>query len=177
MVILKSQFKIECFYIILYWRLFQTKNTIMQIFVLQILRVFNNLLKNSSLSSSINTVQLGVCNSRIYFSGWVLGVDSGFAPALDFYLLNTISNAWSSLYDPLHFIVLCYHPLLVPVTEMSTHYWCRYLMLDPYLIIEVANHIYRTQTKGLYIPSKVSVYSVNTSTVFNGVYTKQGNVD
>ena len=40
----KSQFTIGFFHIILCWRLIQTKNMIMQIFTLQILRVFNNLL-------------------------------------------------------------------------------------------------------------------------------------
>ena len=43
--------------------------------------------------------------------------------------------------------------------------------------VDVANHTYRTQTKGFYITCKVSVYPVYTSTVFNGVYTKQGKVD
>ena len=39
----------------------------------------------------------------------------------------------------------------------------------------VANHANRTQTKGLCIPSKLSmIYTVYISTVFDGVYTKQG---
>ena len=44
-------------------------------------------------------------------------------------------------------------------------------------LVEVANHTYQTRNRGLYIPRKVSGYSVYTSTVFNGVYTKQVNVD
>ena len=46
-------------------------------------------------------------------------------------------------------------------------------MLDPLRLVDVANHTDRTRTKGLYIPRKVYGYSVYTSTVFNGVYTKK----
>ena len=44
-------------------------------------------------------------------------------------------------------------------------------------LVGVANHTDQTRTKGFYIPCKVSGYSVYTSTVFNGFYTKQGKVD
>ena len=84
---------------------------------------------NNSFYSCVNTVQLGVRTSRIFISGWILGGDSGLASALDFCLVNTISNAWYPLYDPLHAIALCYCPWLVPVSETSSHDWCRYLML------------------------------------------------
>ena len=94
-----------------------------------------------------------------------------------FCLVNTISNVWSSLYDPLCAIVLCYHPSLVPVSETSSRYLCCYIMLDPLRLVDVANHTNLTWTKGLYIPRKLSRYSVYTSTVFNGVYSKQGKVD
>ena len=50
-------------------------------------------------------------------------------------------------------------------------------MLDPLRLVDVENHTDQTQTKGLYIPRKVSVYSVYTSTVFSSAYTKQGKVD
>ena len=50
-------------------------------------------------------------------------------------------------------------------------------MLYPLRLINVANHTDRTRTKGLYIPSKVSGYSVYNSTVFNDVYTKQDKLD
>ena len=50
-------------------------------------------------------------------------------------------------------------------------------MLDPLRLFDVTNHTDQNRTKGLYIPRKVSEYSVYTSTVFNGVYTKQGKVD
>ena len=50
-------------------------------------------------------------------------------------------------------------------------------MLDPLRLVNIENHKGQTRTKGLYIPCKFSVYSVYTSTVFNGVYTKQGKVD
>ena len=50
-------------------------------------------------------------------------------------------------------------------------------MLDQLRLINVTNHTDQTQTKGLYIPRKVSGYSVYTSTVLNGVYTEQGKVD
>ena len=50
-------------------------------------------------------------------------------------------------------------------------------MLDPLRIVGVVNHTDQTRTKGLYIPRKISWYPVYTSTVFNGVYTKQGKVD
>ena len=44
-------------------------------------------------------------------------------------------------------------------------------------LVNVANYTDKTWTKGLYIPRKVSGYSVYTSTFWNGVYTKQGKVD
>ena len=44
-------------------------------------------------------------------------------------------------------------------------------------LVDVANHTDQTRTKRLYIPRKVSGYSVHTSTVFNGAYTEQGKVD
>ena len=44
-------------------------------------------------------------------------------------------------------------------------------------LVDVTNHTDWNQTKGLYIPRNVSRYSVYNSTVFNGVYTKQGKVD
>ena len=50
-------------------------------------------------------------------------------------------------------------------------------MLDPLRLVDDANHTDQTQNKGLYIPRKVSGYSVYTSTVFNVVYTKQCEVD
>ena len=40
-------------------------------------------------------------------------------------------------------------------------------------LIDVANHTYRNQTKGLYITRKVSGYSVYTSTIFSGSYKEQ----
>ena len=95
---------------------------------------------NNSFCSCVKTVRLGVHTSRIFVSGWFIRQDYGFATALDFYLLNTISNAWSSLYDPLHAIFLCYCPWLVPVSEMSSNYRCFRLMLDPLCLINVANH-------------------------------------
>ena len=49
-------------------------------------------------------------------------------------------------------------------------------MLDPLRRVDVGNYIDQTQTKGIYVPRKVSEYSVYTSTVFNSVYTKQGKV-
>ena len=52
-----------------------------------------------------------------------------------------------------------------------------YLMLDPLCLVNVANHTYQNRTKGLYIPCKVSGYSVYTSTVFNVVYNEHGKVD
>ena len=60
---------------------------------------------------------------------------------------------------------------------MSSCYRCHYLILDPLRLIDVTNHTDQTQTKGLYITRKVYGYSVYTSTVFKGVYTKQGKVD
>ena len=39
------------------------------------------------------------------------------------------------------------------------------------------NHAYWAQTKGLYIPLEVSLYSVYNPAVFNGVYTEQGKID
>ena len=101
-VISKSQFTIGFFQIILCWRLIQKNNMIMQIFTLQILRVLNNLLKNNSLCSCVKTFQLGVRTSRIFISVWVIGGDSGFASDLSFFLVNTISNAWYSLYISNH---------------------------------------------------------------------------
>ena len=172
----KSQFTMGSFYIILCWRLIQTKNRIMQIFTLQILRLLNNLLRNNLYCSCVKTVRLGLRTSRIFVSSWVLGGDSVFAPAISFFLVNTISNSWSSLYDPLRAILLCDRTWLFPVSEMSSHYRCRYLMLDPLRLIDVANHTDLNWIKGLHIPRKVSVYSVYTSTVFNGVYTKQSKV-
>ena len=50
-------------------------------------------------------------------------------------------------------------------------------MMDPLRLVDIVNHADQTRTKGFYIPRKVSGYSVYTSTVFNGVYTKQGKVD
>ena len=49
--------------------------------------------------------------------------------------------------------------------------------MDPLLLVDVANQTDQTRTKGFYIPRKVSEYSVYNSTVFNGVYIKQGKVD
>ena len=132
---------------------------------------------NYSFCSCVMTVWLGVRTSRIFIFGWFLGGDSVFSSAIYFCLLNTISNLWSSLYDLLRAIVLYYCPWLVPVSETSSHYRCCYLMLDPLRLVNVANHIDLTQTKGFYNPCKFSGYPVSTSTVFNGVYTKQGKVD
>ena len=42
---------------------------------------------------------------------------------------------------------------------------------------DIANHTDQNRTKELYITRKVSLYSVYTSTVFNGVYTEEGKVD
>ena len=98
-------------------------------------------------------------------------------PLLIFFMVNNISNARSSLYDPLHAIVMCYRPWLVPVYDIYSHYWWYYLMLDPLRLVNFANHTDQTWTKGLYIPIKVSGFSVYTSTVFNSVYTKQGKAD
>ena len=120
---------------------------------------------------------MGVHTSRMFISGWFLGRYSGFASALDFCLVNNISNAWSSLYDTLRAAILWYHTWLVPVSEISSHYRCCYLILNPLRIVDVANHTYQTQNKGLYIPHKFYGYSVYTLTVFNGVYNKQGKVD
>ena len=50
-------------------------------------------------------------------------------------------------------------------------------MLDLLLLVDVTNQTDQTQTKRLYIPCKLSKYSVHNSTVFDGVYTKQGKVD
>ena len=66
---------------------------------------------------------------------------------------------------------------IVPDLFLSYHYRCRYLILDPLRLIDVANQTYQTRTKGLYISRNVSVYSVYTSNIFNGVYTEQGKVD
>ena len=44
-------------------------------------------------------------------------------------------------------------------------------------LVDVTNYIDKILTKGLYIACKVSGYSVYTSTVFSGVYTKQDKVD
>ena len=63
---------------------------------------------------------------------------------------------------------------LVKIYENSTVYW--YGVPKRGRFVDVANHIDLTQTKGLYIPSKVSGYSVYTSNFFNGVYTEQGKV-
>ena len=102
----------------------------MQIFTLLFMRVLKTCWTDNSFFSCVNTSRLGVSNSRIFISGWVLWGDSRFAPDLNFCLVNTISNVWSSLYYPLRFIVLCYRPWLVLVSEMSSHYQCCYLMLD-----------------------------------------------
>ena len=59
--------------------------------------------------------------------------------------------------------------------ENFTVYW--YVVSKRGRLVNVANHTYLTRTKGLYIPRKVSGYSVYTSTVYNGVYTEQGKVD
>ena len=59
--------------------------------------------------------------------------------------------------------------------EKSTVYW--YAVPKRGCLVNVANHTDQTRTKGLYIPSNVSEYSVYTSTVFNGVYTEQFEVD
>ena len=57
------------------------------------------------------------CVLHVYlFLAGFFGVDSIFAPALAFCLVNTISNAWSSLYHPFRVIVLLYCPWLVPVS-------------------------------------------------------------
>ena len=61
------------------------------------------------------------------------------------------------------------------IYEKSTVYW--YVVSKSGHLVDVANHTYRTQTKGFYIPRKIPGYSVYTSTVFNSVYTKQGKVD
>ena len=145
----------------------------MQIITLLFLIILKNLLTNNPFWSCVNTVQLGVCTSCIFVSGWVLGGDSWFSPALSFFLVNTISNAWSSLYDPLRAIFLWYCPWLVPVSEMSSHYRCCYLMLDMLRLVDVSNHTDQTRTRVFYIPRKVSGYSIYTSNVFNGVYTEQ----
>ena len=50
-------------------------------------------------------------------------------------------------------------------------------MLDLLRLVDVAYHTDIIQTKVLYIPRKVSGYSVYTSTILNGIYTKQGKVD
>ena len=94
-----------------------------------------------------------------------------------FFLVNTISNSSSLIYDPLRAIVLSYISWLVHVSEISSHYRCHYIMLDMLRLVNVTNHIYWTRTKGLYIPCKLFVYSVYNSTVYNGVYTKQLKVD
>ena len=132
---------------------------------------------NNSYCYCVKTSQLGVRTSCIVVSGWVLGGNSGFVSALDFCMFNTIYYTWSSLYDPLRDIILWYRPWFVPVPQMSSHYWCCYLMLDLLHFVDVANHTYQTHTKGLYIPCKLFGYSVYTSTVFNIVYTKKGKVD
>ena len=44
-------------------------------------------------------------------------------------------------------------------------------------LVNVTNHTDKILTKALYIPCKVSGYSVYTSTVLSGVYTDQGKVD
>ena len=64
---------------------------------------------------------------------------------------------------------------LAKIYENSTVYW--YGVPKKVHLVDVANHTDRTWTKGLYIICKVSEYSVYTSTVFNGVYTKQGRLD
>ena len=50
-------------------------------------------------------------------------------------------------------------------------------MLDTLRLVDVANHTDLNRTKGLYIPRKFSGYLVYTSTVFDGVYNKEGKVD
>ena len=86
---------------------------------------------NNSLCSCVKTLQLGVRTSRIFVPGWVLGGDYGFAPDLAFCLVNIICNAWSS-----------------------------YLMLNTLRIVNIYNHKDQTRTKGLYMPCKLSRYSV-----------------
>ena len=130
---LTNQVTIGSFCLILCWRLIQTKNMIMQFITLLFLIFLNNLLKNNSFCSCVNTVWLRVRSLHIFVPGWVLGLDSGFAPALTFCLVNTISNAWSS-----------------------------YQMPDLLRIGDVANHTDQTWTKGLYIPRKFYGYSVYT---------------
>ena len=49
-------------------------------------------------------------------------------------------------------------------------------VLVPVLLMSQTTDI-EIDEKGFYIPGKVSGYSVYISTVFNGVYTKQGNVE
>ena len=95
---------------------------------------------NNSLCFRVKTFQLQLLTSRKFVPNWVLGGDYGFVPALDFCLVNSIYNAWSS-----------------------------YIMLDPLLLANVNNHTDPTRTKGLYISFKLSRYSVQTSTVFNCV--------
>ena len=82
----------------------------MQIFTLLLLILLNNLLKDNSYCSCVKTFRLGVNTSRIFVFELFLGGYFVLAPTLDFCLVNTISNACASLYDPLHAIVLCYHP-------------------------------------------------------------------
>ena len=61
-------------------------------------------------------------------------------PLWIFFLLNNISNVWSSLYHPFRVILLLYCPWLVPVSEIYSHYRCHYLMFDQLCLVDVTNH-------------------------------------
>ena len=111
------------------------------------------------------------------------------------------------LSGPLRSIVLCYRSCLVPVSDMSFHYRCRYLMLDPLcaivpflflflkftitadVVISCCIHsmissrsLYRkphiSYSNQMIVSSSVILLIFSyTSTIFNGVYTKQSKVD
>ena len=112
----KSHFTIGFFHIILCWRLIKTKNTIMQIFTLQILRVLNNLLNKLFILFLCKDFPTGseyftyIC---LYLSSWGR---LWICTRSWFFMVNTISNEWYSLYYLLHAIILCYRPVLSSLT-------------------------------------------------------------
>ena len=110
-VISKSQITIGFFHIILCWRLIQTKNMIIQIITLLILRVLDNWLKNNSLCSFVKTVWLGVSNSHIFVLAEFLEEIVDLHPLLHFsgkyYLQCVILTIWS---------VVFYRPVISSLT-------------------------------------------------------------
>ena len=78
------------FHIFLCWRIIQTKNKKCNSSPATSWENWRTCSMNNSFCFCVKTVRLGMRTSRIFVAGWLLGEYLGFAPALDFRLVNTI---------------------------------------------------------------------------------------